>query len=535
MTLRPEVVQALGTRDDSVDAILPECALPDPLPSNVQGLPAQILSADEIAITECDPVVLVGKLWSKEWSCETVVQAFLRRAALAQKTTNCITELLWKEAIARARHLDSLPQPTGPLHGLPVSIKEQFGVPGKINNNGFVACCGRIQGPPCSLHDVVEGCGAVIFARTTQPQSVMHLETNSNIYGRTVNPWNRNLSAGGSSGGEGALVGFRGSPLGLGGDIGGSIRSPAANNGVYGFKPTPFRVGNTGGMGLIAGQEGIIGCIGPLSPTLSGIELFMKAYLDTMPWVRENYLVPIPWRDVELPKTLKIGIMWSDGIVKPHPPIHRALSQVVNALRSADFEVVDWQSKDHDECWKLTSALYFEDGGDRLRHMLKAGDEQVLPLTEWLLGQEEVKARSVEEVWDLKAKRNAYRSMYNQHWLDTGKDDGHPVDAILCPVGPGCAPPHDQARFWNYTSQWNLLEYPAISFPVTQVDTRLDVPNDDYVPTNELDRFNHDLYTTPERYVDAPISLQLVTRRYEDEKCIAVLREIEAALKRGTC
>ncbi|KAH7248249.1 amidase signature domain-containing protein, partial [Fusarium solani] len=110
-----------------------------------------------------------------------------------------------------------------------------------------------------------------------------------------------------------------------------------------------------------------------------------------------------------------------------------------------------------------------------------------------------------------------------------------PVDAILCPVGPGCAPPHDQARHWNYTSQGNLLEHPAISFPVTRVDTGLDVPNDGYVPMNKLDRFNRHLYTAAERYVDAPVSLQLVTRRYGDEICIALLREIEAVLKRGTC
>ncbi|KAJ4317282.1 hypothetical protein N0V84_007418 [Fusarium piperis] len=319
--------------------------------------------------------------------------------------------------------------------------------------------------------------------------------------------------------------------MGLGGDIGGSIRSSAANNGVYGFKPTPYRVGNTGGMGLIAGQEGIIGCIGPLFQTLSGIELFMKVYLGTMPWVRENYLVPLPWRNIELPEKLKIGVMWSDGIVKPHPPILRALSKVVEALKSAEVDVVDWQPKEHDECWKLTSALYYEDGGRRLREMPSAGDEEALPLTQWLLEQEEEKARTVEEVWDLKAKRNAYRSMYNQHWLDTGKDDHHPIDAILCPVGPGCAPPHDQAKYWNYTSQWNLLEYPAISFPVTQVDTKLDVRDETYVPQNELDRFNHDLYTGPEGYKDAPVSLQLVTRRYEDEKCIAVLKRIEEALK----
>ncbi|KAF4459919.1 amidase signature enzyme [Fusarium albosuccineum] len=278
----------------------------------------------------------------------------------------------------------------------------------------------------------------------------------------------------------------------------------------------PIELGTLEEWGLSPAKKG---CIGPLSPTLSGIELFMKTYLDTRPWIKENYLVPLPWRDVELPNRLKIGIMCSDGIVKPHPPILRALSMVVKSLKSADFKVPDWQPKEHDECWKLTSALYYEDGGRRLREMLKAGDEEALPLTAWLLDQEE-----------LKANRNAYRSMYNQHWLDTGKDDGHPVDAILCPVGPGCAPPHDQAKYWNHTSQWNLLEYPAISFPVTRVGAELDVPDDTYVPLNEDDRFNHGLYTGPERYKDAPVSLQFVTGRYEDEKCIAILKRIEEVL-----
>ena len=127
---------------------------------------------------------------------------------------NCITELLPEHAIRRAQYLDSLPHPAGPLHGLPVSVKEQFGFEGRVNNNGFVAHCKRMQGPHCSLNASLEdGCGAIIFARTTEPQSVMHLETNNNIYGRTVNPWNRNLTAGGSTGGEGALIACKGSPL----------------------------------------------------------------------------------------------------------------------------------------------------------------------------------------------------------------------------------------------------------------------------------------------------------------------------------
>ncbi|KAF5517585.1 putative amidase [Colletotrichum aenigma] len=527
------VKKALAIRDESLIAARPPTPLPEPLPQNVQDIPSQILTPEEIAITECDPVSLVRKVTDKELACETVIKAFLARASLAQKAVNCITELLYSRAVARARHLDSLPEPAGPLHGLPISVKEQFGFEGKINSNSFVAWCDRQQEPPCSLNRILEEkCGAVIFARTTQPQTVMHLETNSKVYGRTVNPWNRNLTAGGSSGGEGALVGFKGSPLGLGGDIGGSIRVPAANNGIYGLKPSPYRVGNTGGMGVIVGQEGIIGCNGPLSTTLSGIELFMKSYLDTSPWVQESNLLPIPWRKLELPKRLKIGVMWSDGVVKPHPPILRGLSMVVDALSAAaDFEIMSWQPYGHDECWQLTSALYYEDGGYRIGELIQAGGKEPLPLTTWLLEETHIKQRTVEEVWDLKARRNSYRAMYNQLWLDTGKDDGHPIDAILCPVGPGCAPRHDQAKDWCYTSQWNLLEYPAISFPVSHVDQNLDLADESYIPSNPDDAFDHRLYTGPEMYRDAPISLQLVTRRYEDEKCLEVLRRVEIAME----
>ena len=117
---------------------------------------------------------------------------------------------MWNEAIERARYLDSLPGPVGPLHGLPISIKEQHGMKGKTDHMGFVSLIGReSDGNP--INDILWNAGCVFYVRTTCPQTVMHLETNNNIYGRTVNPWNRNLTCGGSSGGEGALVGMRGS------------------------------------------------------------------------------------------------------------------------------------------------------------------------------------------------------------------------------------------------------------------------------------------------------------------------------------
>lgn len=119
---------------------------------------------------------------------------------------------MWDEAIARAKYLDSLTQPVGPLHGLPISIKEHHGMKGKKCNASTVSW---IDHPSDEgfLNDTLYDAGCVFYVRTTGPQLLMHLECTSNIYGRTVNPHNRNLTSGGSSGGEGALVAMRGSVL----------------------------------------------------------------------------------------------------------------------------------------------------------------------------------------------------------------------------------------------------------------------------------------------------------------------------------
>jgi amidase len=115
--------------------------------------------------------------------------------------------------------------------------------------------------------------------------------------------------------------------------------------------------------------------------------------------------------------------------------------------------------------------------------------------------------------------------------LSTGSQDNHPVDAILCLADPGAAPPLGNAQYWNYTSQWNLLEYPGAVFPVTFVDQKVDVKDMNHMPMNDQDRFNCDLYK-PGKYVDAPVSLQLVTRRFECEKCLRILEVVERAMRR---
>lgn len=134
-------------------------------------------------------------------------------------------------------------------------------------------------------------------------------------------------------------------------------------------------------------------------------------------------------------------------------------------------------------------------------------------------------------LYQLKVRRDQYRRKYNRLWLNTGKYDGHPVDAIILPAAPGCAPPHGNSKYWSYTSQWNLLEYPAVAFPASVADPEIDLRDCSYVPKNKQDAFNYELYS-PELYRDAPVGLQLVTRKFEDEKCLAILEVVERAMGR---
>jgi amidase len=149
--------------------------------------------------------------------------------------TNCITELI-PEAMQAAKacdeHFKRTGKPLGPLHGLPVSVKEQLSVGGHHTNAALVAWTENFVHVDCQLVQALKTLGAVVFVRTQEPQSFMHLETSNNIYGTVVNPRNRSLTAGGSTGGEGALLALHGSAMGFGGDIGGSIRCPASYNSV---------------------------------------------------------------------------------------------------------------------------------------------------------------------------------------------------------------------------------------------------------------------------------------------------------------
>ena len=128
----------------------------------------------------------------------------------------------------------------------------------------------------------------------------------------------------------------------------------------------------------------------------------MKTYLGAEPWTTDTSLLPIPWRDFELPNPLRIAVMWSDDVVTPHPPIQRGLEAVVKALKQdKDIEVVDWAPFGHAEAWKVSAKLYLEDRGKRQKEILDSIGEPMVELKKFVHEGESIHSSSAEQLWDV--------------------------------------------------------------------------------------------------------------------------------------
>ncbi|CAN6600798.1 hypothetical protein TRVA0_001S09406 [Trichomonascus vanleenenianus] len=506
--------------------------LPEPLPRNVTGLPKQYLDPADFAIVERDPLALVGDIKARKVTAMQVAGAYLRAAIVSQRLVNCVCEFLPEFAYKRARELDEHLEKTGelmgPLHGIPISLKEMIDFGGHRVNRSIAALYDNIVEEDAHLVKVLKQAGANFHIRTTQPQILLHVEGDSQLTGITENPFNRDLTSGGSSAGEGASLGLHSSCIGIGTDIGGSIRWPASVQGQYGFKPTCDRIPGHGLAGVMPGPLSIPATAGPLTRTLESTILTTRVLLECRPFDEDPRLLGIPWQNnvLEGVKKLRIGILRDDGIAMPHPPVQRALEEVASKLRAAkevdgiEIELVEVAPYDHKRAWDIIMGLYVEDGGEFLRKKLAETEEEPLPLTEWALSQPQVKRLDIHELWQRNVVKNQYRYEYAQYWNKLG------LDALICPAGAGGAATHGNSKYWPYQAQWNLLDYPALVFPVTAVKPEIDVKDETYEPRNADDKFVYDLYDA-ETFRDAPIGLQLVGKRSQDEKVLEIAQLID--------
>ncbi|OWZ61424.1 hypothetical protein AYX15_06373 [Cryptococcus neoformans] len=525
------------------DALIPEqWRIPVTDALNVIDIPKTcgVLSPGEIEITETPAPTLVQKILREELRSYDVTLAFCKRAAIAQQLTNCLTEIIFEEALIAAAGIDAeyskSKTPLGPLHGLPVSLKDNFYIEGVDTTVGFVAWANdpAKKQQESEMTQIMRECGAVLFCKTNVPTAMMIAETYNNVWGYTCNPYNRNCSSGGSSGGESALLAMKGSPLGVGTDIGGSIRIPASMCGLYSLKPSFGRFPTYGARSGLPGQEAIRSINGPMSTALESVAMWAKTVVDNKPWNRDPNMIPIPWRDVEVPEKLCFGLIMDNGIVKPTPPVTRALLETKAALEKAGHKVIEWTPYNAEEATALGARFFTGDGGAKIAQILASSGE---PYPEGLAGYRKrfdaIKENPplVAALWEMQSDRVSYCKRNLQHWL-ASKDvtgTGRPFDGLISPVSMHSACPkmafNDHV---TYTLMWNIMDYSATTFPVSFVDSQLD-KKPAYEPRNETEKKIWDRYDSTE-VVGAPVSLQLVCQRLEEEKALKLTEVIAKAL-----
>src|SRR5450759_4883431 len=186
---------------------------------------------------------------SKQVSSNDVVEAHLARIAEVNPKVNAIVRVLADEARAAAAIADQVVAsgaPLGLLHGVPCTVKENIDVAGLPTTWGVPALAGAVVPLDAPVVQRMRAAGAIPIGRTNLPDMALRVSTDSSLYGITRNPWNAQRTAGGSSGGEAVALATGMSPIGLGNDLGGSLRNPANACGIASIRPSAGRVPDAG-------------------------------------------------------------------------------------------------------------------------------------------------------------------------------------------------------------------------------------------------------------------------------------------------
>ena len=259
--------------------------------------------------------------------------------------------------------------------------QECFYVAGHDSTIGLAQPIGQPAVRDCSFVRALKELHAVPFCLTNVPQTMISFGCSNPVYGETVNPHDRTRTPGGSSGGEAALIAAGGSVLGLGSDVGGSVRVPAHFSGVCGLKPTTGRLyegerrGGPGGSGAESLRCGVSSVAGFLSRDVAGLQLGMAALLSNSRLMagRDWRVAPVDWNwSLYRPgRKLRLAYYRGDETFPPTPAVERALQEVVGLLRADGHQVEPWTPLDVNKAFSLFYDFVFADGGSEFREKMK--------------------------------------------------------------------------------------------------------------------------------------------------------------------
>ncbi|KAM4773688.1 vitamin D3 hydroxylase-associated protein-like isoform 2-T2 [Cyanocitta cristata] len=515
----------------------------------VQQFREQVPSVQTDAILSLPLLELTGRLQEGSLSPRTVLYTYLEKALEVTQQTNCLRHFIpeCEEQLQEIqRHKEK-----GLLYGIPVSIKDHIGHKGHLATCGLVQCLGTLMEEDSVLVKVLKRQGAIPFAMTNVPQSLFSYDCSNPIFGQTLNPLNHQKSPGGSSGGEGALIAGGGSILGIGSDIGGSIRLPSSFCGLCGLKPTAERLSLSGVTGPINGILAVPCALGPMARDVDSLALCMKALLcqemfqldpsvPPIPFNEEVYSSSTPLRVGVSPASLhaeEITLQKPDAAPKPScgkndpaelvpfspPRIPYVMTELFFKTFFADGgrawldvftgDIVDPGLKPQVNSCKMPRLVK-----KLLALLLKPLFPRLAAYLSALAGM-----RSVKEMWNHHHQIQVYRSQFITRWKELQ------LDVVLCPVlGPAFTTgyPGKLLTAISSTMLYNVLNFPAGVVPVSTV-TEADEEELKLYQGCCDDPWDRTLKQAVSGAVGLPVAVQCVALPWQEELCLRFMKEVE--------
>ncbi|GMR49259.1 hypothetical protein PMAYCL1PPCAC_19454 [Pristionchus mayeri] len=507
-------------------------------------------------IGELDFEQLRAALQRGDFTCSEVVSAFYSFALKANENTNAVVLFIresrkwaaeWDE---RAKKGEKKP----PLLGVPISIKECTSMKGFDQTRGYAASIHKPSEHDAPLVAQLKELGAIPFVQTNVPMSLLSYTCGNSIYGWTENPAKKGRTPGGSSGGESAIIAAGGSLLGVGGDVGGSIRIPAHYTGIAGIKPSHRRFSSKYCTGSVPGRPLINSSEGPMAPSIDTCaEICKLSWSSTWQSDHDPYIPPVLWRQelYEEGKKYRIGYYTDDGWFTPTPGCARVVEEAKKALEAKGHTLIPFHPPDVPEINRLFVCSVCVDGGAYLMGLMENDIpppvflKALMPLrvpiliqrlagfVAGLLGYGRIQklskamARSTSELRSSYAAIEEYRHRFIHEMQKAG------VDILLCPANIMPAPPHEGPLHLScgvsYTAIFNLLDFGAGVCRAGTWSTEDERKLADYPTTDIWYKMAKDFSKDS---VGLPLGVQVAAPPYMEEGVLRVLSDIEHALKK---
>ncbi len=318
---------------------------------------------------------IASAIRKKDVSCLEVFESCLWRVSQVNPAVNAIVDTMEAEGRAAAAEADAAiarNDDVGPLHGVPVTIKVNIDVAGRATTNGVAAFSNRVATEDSPLVGKWRDAGAIVVGRTNTPAMSFGLFTNNTLYGRTLNPWNAELSPGGSSGGAAVSVATGMVPLAHGNDSGGSIRYPAYCCGIFGIRPTFGRVAHYSGTAPadlpIMSQLAVVN--GPFARSVGDLRLALWAMAGHDP--RDPWSVHEPVVRGPAPGPGKVAMLADLPGVERDPETVAAVRQAAAWLADAGYQVEELAPPRFAEASALRDRLLIHEIRQGMMEMIEA-------------------------------------------------------------------------------------------------------------------------------------------------------------------